>query len=128
MPCLQVATPHVWTAIKADIPQLDNHVSKLHGCREVSVSAPLLLQILLASLGCMQVATPRVRTAIKAEIPQLDDHVSKLQAVGVQTQSKLQDIQAAAASVGVYDLQVPENCVTKGMSAHAMPREYGSNM
>ncbi|KAK9806750.1 hypothetical protein WJX72_001396 [[Myrmecia] bisecta] len=59
------------------------------------------------------VATPRVRTAVKADIPHIDDHVSKLQAVGIQTQNKLQDIRAAAAAVGIYDIQVPHNTVTK---------------
>ncbi len=64
--------------------------------------------------GAAQVATPRVRTAVKAEIPHVDDHVSKLQAVGVMTQNKLQDITAAAAAVGVFNIDVPHNCVTKG--------------
>ena len=64
-----------------------------------------------------QVATPRVRTAAKAEIPHLDDHVSKLHAVGNMTQNKLQDISAAAIAVGVYNIQVPYNTVTKGEPA-----------
>lgn len=55
-----------------------------------------------------------MRTAAKAEIPHLDDHVSKLHAVGNMTQSKLLDISGAAAAVGVYNLQVPHNTVTKG--------------
>ena len=63
-----------------------------------------------------QVATPRVRTAAKAEIPHLDDHVSKLHSVGNMTQTKLQDIKAAAIAVGVHNLVVPLNTVTKGMS------------
>lgn len=29
-PCKQVATPRVRTAVKADIPHVDDHVSKLH--------------------------------------------------------------------------------------------------
>lgn len=61
-----------------------------------------------------QVATPRVRTAAKAEIPHLDDHVSKLHAVGNMTQNKLQDINSAAIAVGVYNINVPYNTVTKG--------------
>ena len=62
----------------------------------------------------VQVATPRVRTAAKAEIPHLDDHVSKLHAVGNMTQNKLQDINSAAIAVGVYNINVPYNTVTKG--------------
>lgn len=74
----------------------------------------------------MQVATPRVRTAAKAEIPHLEDHVSKLHAVGNMTQNKLQDISAAAIAVGVYNIRVPHNTVTKGMdiflnSQHTFP-------
>ncbi len=71
--------------------------------------------------GAAQVATPRVRTAVKAEIPHVDDHVSKLQAVGVMTQNKLQDITAAAAAVGVFNIDVPHNCVTKGARPRAHP-------
>ncbi|KAK9817517.1 hypothetical protein WJX74_004575 [Apatococcus lobatus] len=59
------------------------------------------------------VATPRVRTAVKAEIPHIEDHVSKLQAVGVQTQQKLQDIQGAAKGVGIFNLTLPMNKVSK---------------
>ena len=61
------------------------------------------------------VATPRVRTAVKAEIPHIEDHVSKLQAVGVQTQQKLQDIQSAAKGVGIFNLTLPMNKVSKGV-------------
>lgn len=61
-----------------------------------------------------QVATPRVRTAAKADIPHVDDHVKMLAGLGNQTQQKLMDIQAAAAAVGVFGLQLPHNTVTKG--------------
>ena len=77
-----------------------------------------MLPILVVRDGsAWQVATPRVRTAAKAEIPHLDDHVSKLHAVGNMTQNKLQDISAAAIAVGVYNIQVPYNTVTKGEPA-----------
>jgi hypothetical protein len=59
------------------------------------------------------VATARVRGAAKAEIPHVDDSVSKLEGLGIQTQKKLEDIQAAARASNVPNLQVPVNCVTK---------------
>lgn len=68
----------------------------------------------LGLCASVKVATPRVRTAAKAEIPHLDDHVSKLHAVGNMTQNKLQDISAAATAVGIYNIRVPHNTVTKG--------------
>lgn len=64
-----------------------------------------------------QVATPRVRTAAKADIPHVDDHVKMLAGLGNQTQQKLMDINAAAAAVGVFGLQLPHNTVTKGVAS-----------
>ena len=62
-----------------------------------------------------------MRTAAKAEIPHLDDHVSKLHSVGNMTQTKLQDIKAAAVAVGIHNLVVPYNTVTKGGHPHLVP-------
>ena len=61
------------------------------------------------------VATQRVKQALKSEIPHMEHHVSKLEFVGVQTQLKLQDIRAAAATAGVVGLSVVHNCVTTGL-------------
>ena len=66
------------------------------------------------SLGDTQVATPRVRLAAKAAIPHVEDHVSKLEAVGKETRNKLEDINAAAACMGIYGVTVPHNSVTTG--------------
>ena len=55
-----------------------------------------------------------MRLAAKAGIPHVDDHVSKLEAVGKETRNKLEDINAAAACMGVYGVTVPRNSVTTG--------------
>ena len=60
-----------------------------------------------------------MRTAAKADIPHVDDHVKMLAGLGNQTQQKLMDINAAAAAVGVFGLQLPHNTVTKGAGTEA---------
>jgi hypothetical protein len=64
-----------------------------------------------------QVATARVKGAAKVEIPHVEDHISKLEGLGLQTQKKLEDIAAAATAAGVPSLEIPVNCVTKGLYA-----------
>ncbi|CAL5229296.1 g12594 [Coccomyxa viridis] len=58
------------------------------------------------------VATPRVKSAQKPDIPHIDEHVSKVECIGVKTQQKLLDIKAAAATVGIQDLNVIHNTIT----------------
>ena len=54
---------------------------------------------------------------MKAEIPCVDDPVSKLEDIGDKTQKKLQDIQAAAETCGVHDLNFPDRSITTGMGS-----------
>ena len=68
--------------------------------------------------SCVQVATRRTRTAGKVEIPNVDDHVSKLEHMGKETVKKLQDIKGAAIQAGV-DINIPENCINKGVAGPA---------
>jgi Calmodulin binding protein-like len=60
------------------------------------------------------VATRRTRTAGKVEIPNVDDHISKLEHMGKETVKKLQDIRGSARASGI-DIQVPDNCINKGI-------------
>ena len=53
-------------------------------------------------------------TLLQAEIPHIEEHVSKIEYVGVQTQNKLQDITAAAAVVGLPNLNTVHNSITTG--------------
>ena len=50
----------------------------------------------------------------QAEIPHVEEHVSKIDFVGVQTQSKLLDISAAAHAVGISGISVAHNSITTG--------------
>ena len=51
---------------------------------------------------------------LQPDIPHIDEHVSKGECIGVKTQQKLLDIKAAAATVGIQDLNVIHNTITTG--------------
>ena len=51
---------------------------------------------------------------LQPDIPHIDEHVSKVECIGVKTQQKLLDIKAAAATVGIQDLNVIHNTITTG--------------
>ena len=51
---------------------------------------------------------------MQPDIPHIDEHVSKVECIGVKTQQKLLDIKAAAATVGIQDLNVIHNTITTG--------------
>lgn len=51
---------------------------------------------------------------VQAEIPHVEEHVSKIDFVGVQTQSKLLDISAAANAMGISCINAVHNSVTTG--------------
>ena len=53
---------------------------------------------------------------LQPDIPHIDEHVSKVECIGVKTQQKLLDIKAAAATVGIQDLNVIHNTITPGTS------------
>ena len=84
-------------------------------CRMLFTTAALsLCANYMRMRAVVQVTTQRVKTAQKAEIPHIDEPVSKIENVGVQTQSKLQDIKGAAGQIGMHCLDVVHNCVTTG--------------
>ena len=51
---------------------------------------------------------------LQPDIPHIDEHVSKVECIGVKTQQKLLDIKGAAAAVGIQDLNVIHNSITRG--------------
>ncbi len=53
-------------------------------------------------------------SVLQPDIPHIDEHVSKVECIGVKTQQKLLDIKAAAATVGIQDLNVIHNTITTG--------------
>lgn len=63
---------------------------------------------------------PDLALFLQPEIPHVEEHVSKVECVGLQTQSKLQDIRAAAAAVGIHNLAVVHNCITSGARVHSI--------
>lgn len=77
------------------------------GRRHVSCIRPAISE-------AFAVATTRTRGAVKADIPHVEEHVCRLEKVGKETHSKLQDIRAAAKTVGISNLDALHNRVDKG--------------
>lgn len=61
-----------------------------------------------------QVATQRTKPYIKVEFPHINDSIERVKEVGMETKKKLGDLTAAAHKAGIYDMNVPQNSVTKG--------------
>lgn len=87
---LQVATPRVRTAVKADIPHVEDHVSKLH-----SVGAQTQQKLQDVSAACEAAGVYGVK------LPH--NSVSKGDAVAVNQPS----LTEVATAIGVYGVKVP---------------------